>query len=124
MPESNVRRNVALKRIFAKTELDVSYPEVERNRYRNGGNTIEGTTTPNLKYQVGAVQGIPTPTYARYATLMNVSGGNLYFGRNRAVGCAFLQNGDAYSFDYVDVSLILLLDNGTAVVWTIDYSGP
>jgi hypothetical protein len=97
---------------------------VVRSRYEHGGDTIADVTVAGKVYQVGPNKGLRRPLPARYATLMNVGPGNLLFGRNHALGNYPLPPGLGYTFDYVDVSGIVLQDNGTACSWTIDYTGP
>ena len=101
-------------------------PESLRKRYAAGGGTVGGTTDGNATklVEVGPAKGLSGPIFARYATLMNYSGGQLLFGREHQLGSFALSPGIGYTFDYVDVHRIVIQDNGTPVVWNIDYTGP
>lgn len=103
---------------------ETSEPEIIRRRYLQAGDTISGTTTANQPFQMGPNIPLPQGTFARFATLMNASGGTLYFGRGRQLGTYALAVGQGYTFDYVDVANIIVKDNGTPCSFTIDFCGP
>jgi len=108
------------------TETDLSGLSAEiRKRYEGRGDTLSGITKGDQDLvEIGPAKGLTRGTYARYATLMNYSGGTLFFGREHSVGSYGLIPGQGYTFDYVDVFGIIIKDNGTATYWTIDYTGP
>jgi len=108
------------------TETDLSGLSAEiRKRYEGRGDTLSGTTKGDMDVvEVGPMKGLTRGTYARYATLMNYSGGVLLFGRERSLGSYALAVGQGYTFDYVDVFGIVIKDDGNKIAWTIDYTGP